>query len=193
MIAVDISANLLVTNNCFPNTKTLNEIPQLDLGECKGKVKPVPFTPTNTHGFSESQFFSKSDEFTYSSLFSKSDWFSKSVAFSESNDFTDSNKFKASKQFTKSEKFSTSNCFTESLNFIETPAGGNVGLIAGVTVGSVGAVVAAALAAFFIIKKKSIPQINDLETLDENEASITNANPLYGKGEDDPFKDDFIQ
>lgn len=36
-----------------------------------------------------------------------------------------------------------------------------------------------------------IPDENDLETFDENTGSVTNSNPIYGKGEDDPFKEDF--
>lgn len=48
MIAIETQAEKLIMINCVENTKTLNEIDQLLLGECQGNEEPVPFTPTNS-------------------------------------------------------------------------------------------------------------------------------------------------
>lgn len=70
----------IVTSNCVPNTVTFNDIPQLDLGECRGKVKPKPLTAT--------YYFSDSDQFTKTEGFTKTDQFSETSDFTSTNDFT---------------------------------------------------------------------------------------------------------
>ena len=55
------------------------------------------------------------------------------------------------------------------------------------------ALIAAILAAIFIIKKKrNVIDEEDIETISSDTNSVNTTNPLYNKdGEDDPFKVDF--
>ena len=47
------------TEGCQHNTWTLNNIPQLDLGECKGVKTAEPLTPSPTAYFTETDGFTK--------------------------------------------------------------------------------------------------------------------------------------
>lgn len=70
-----------------------------------------------THVFSNSNYFSKSEEFSDSFHFSNSDFFSFSSQFSESELFSESNCFSKTSSFSYSQIFSESFVFTESKQF----------------------------------------------------------------------------
>lgn len=91
-------------------TKT---IPQLNLGDCQGTVKPPPIATTSQFSesfkFSESNGFSDTQYFSYNSpsqsiFFSNSHHFSASVAFSYSLEFTNSESESKSCHFTNSDR-----------------------------------------------------------------------------------------
>ena len=156
---------------CETNKATLNEIPQLNLGECKGKVTPAPLIPP-TNMFTNSKDFSKSDEFSKSKIFSKSN------TFSVSNEFTHSDLFKPAENPDNSNKGNNK----------------NVGMIAGVTAAVAAAAVIAAVVAFFLFRRKRLNMMisSDIETITDSNNSIKNENPIYDeKAADDPFKEDF--
>ena len=129
--------------------------------------------------------------FTASSMFTQSDAFSKSSVFTKSSEFSKSSFFTASKEFSGSRLFSSS----------ESPVagGGNqnksnkTGMIAGIAAGASAAAVAAGVAIFFFLRRPRIPDVGQLETIDDGVNAINNPNPLYdNQAEDDPFKDDFV-
>lgn len=164
--------------NCVQNTNTLNDIPQLDLDECKGAVTPPPFTPIPA-----------------SNPFSESDHFTKSNQFSQSMHFTSSNQFSLSVQFTKSNEFSASKILSNGNgDKSESDNKKNTGMIVGITVAAVAVVAGLVVLSIFLIKRKQnmINMDEDVETIDTNSNSLKNTNPIYNaNGEEDPFKEDF--
>ena len=163
----------------FTDDIQTNEISNLKLGYCQGKDEPPKIYDTD--------YFSKSDEFT------------KTFEFSKSDDFTHSSYFSVSKEFTDSLDFTLSNSFTESANPNPPPplakggGGKPVGAIVG---GAVGGVAAVALIAFLIayfVRKARIqkPVSEEVETLNDSSGPIESKNPLYNNAKDDPFNEDF--
>lgn len=168
---------------------------------------------TSSRKFSPSKKFSASSNFTGSDDFTKSGQFTTSKIFSSSNDFTFSKGFSQTKDFTKSYDFTSSRPFTHSNHFsnsiqfsksdaffsdkgvnIDSSNKTSTGTIIGAVIGSVaGAAVIAALAAFFIIRKKKLSMINDsANVMKETDSSVTvdnNLNSIMDK--DDPFAHDF--
>lgn len=153
----------LSLEGCVSNTVTLNDIPQLNLGECQGKVTPAPLEPP-TEMFSKSGVFTKSDHFTLSSHFTKS------------NDFTSSENVPVfvPKEANKGNK----------------NVGMVAGIVAAV---AAAAVIAALAAFFLIRKKKlNMAGEEEVETITDSTNSISNVNPIYDNdAADDPFKEDF--
>lgn len=99
----------------------------------------IPYdTPSPSLYFSESNFFSETNDFTFSfvfteskkfqptniftesTAFTKTGFFSESTKFSESIDFTKSEKFSKSENFDPTNKFSSSAFFSNSIAFTET-------------------------------------------------------------------------
>lgn len=178
------------TENCDFNKGdqlALNEISQLNLGECKGNVKPSELEITEK--FTPSDFFTKSEFFTYSEMFSKSGEFSHSKVFSKSDVFGQS------KVFTKSDVFTQSRLFAEA-GPNESNKGDKLkpGAIAGIAVAAAAAVAIIAVVAVFLIRKHNMNLLEqeDLETLDSNQPTTNMENPIYNnKAGDDPFMEDF--
>ncbi|KAK8865540.1 hypothetical protein M9Y10_011096 [Tritrichomonas musculus] len=125
---VAFNTGKIETLNCVANTVTFNDIPQLNLGECKGEVTAAPLTPspsyffTNSMEFSNSKEFSSTKKFSESRGFSDSKEFSSTKKFSESRGFSDSKEFSSSKVFTGTKKFSNSKKFTDSKVFSNSNA-----------------------------------------------------------------------
>lgn len=72
--------------------------------------------------------------------------------------------------------------------------GSKTPLIAGISAGVIAAIAAIAIAIFFIIRhnRMKIP-LSELDLEETNtEPEVNQANPLYNKAADDPFKDDFV-
>ncbi|KAK8871357.1 hypothetical protein M9Y10_007079 [Tritrichomonas musculus] len=151
------------------------------------------FTRSNT--FTKSCQFTESDKFTKSGLFTPSDHFTRSDEFTKSDLFTPSDHFTRSDKFTESHKFSSSEKFSHS----EPPvgAGGSqkdkaktIGIIAGSVGGT--AAVAAAIAAFFLIRRRK-PKIEDVHNFENTAETVNVENDLDNiMDEDDPFADEFI-
>ena len=144
-------------------------------------------------------------KFTFSFQFSDSIKFTKSVDFTKSNDFLPTLNLDHINAFTKSNTFSKSDFLTVSYNFAQSfvirnaPAGDSKkdnklggGAIAGIAVAAVALIAIIAVLIFFFIRKKNNIIDEDIETLDEQQASTNTDNPIYNKkAEDDPFQDDF--
>ncbi|KAK8897959.1 hypothetical protein M9Y10_000203 [Tritrichomonas musculus] len=124
--------------------------------------------------------------------------FTNSKAFTNSDVFTQltfSEEFSSSLSFTSSNRFSHSNAFSASsidvkigVDDTDNESKVNVGMIAGIVSG-----VAAAVAAFFLIKKKGVGAPAEIETIANSQGQRNNENPLYDvEAQDDPFEDDFV-
>ena len=162
------------------------------------------FTPSDDP--ERTSFFTKSDDFSISDIFSKSFDFTYTKSFSKSNDFSNSKYFSKSDKFTKSADFSGSKEFSASKTNEYVPpiivdrdeSNSNdklkPGAIAGIVVAAVAAAIIIALIIFFVIRKHRLqmPDEEDVETIDNNQSTTTNDNPIYDvNGADDPFKEDF--
>lgn len=158
---------------------------------------------TNSLNFAESSKFTESLEFTGSCKYTKSKMFTKSSLFTQTAKFSESFIFTESLQgkITSSSLFSKSNIFTLSDVLPNIPVNNGddsnnkskVGMIAGIASGAAAAAIAGGIAIFFLVRKPQIPEIGNLETIDDEANVITNKNPLYNNNaEDDPFKDDFV-
>lgn len=165
------------------------------------KIHPDISTTTPT----PTKQFSSSFEFTFSFQFSDSIKFTKSVDFTKSDDFLPTLNLDHIDAFTKSNTFSKSDFFTVSYNFAQSfvirnaPVGDSKkdnklggGAIEGIAVAAVALIAIIAVLIFFFIRKKNNIIDEDIETLDEQQASTNTDNPIYNKkAEDDPFQDDF--
>ena len=197
---INSSNYVMETISCHPgaNADDLNDIPQLDLGECKGKVTAKPLTPT--YAFTDSKYFTESKGFTDSKYFTESNEFSQTDDFTNSKSFTASDEFTKSSQFTHLSTFSNSDEFTQSFGFAPSIGivdstkkdGVNVGMIAGIAAGAAAVSAAAAAAVIFFVKRARVGAPVEADTINNATKSVNNENPLYSKeAEDDPFKDDF--
>lgn len=127
---------------------------------------------------------------------SPTDYFSNSKIFSQTNYFSHSQQFSFSDQFSLSEtlivpkKTDPPNDGSKSNEDKKLKPGE----IAGIAIAAVVAAAGIALLVFFLVKRhiNSLPIEEDVETLDSNQTSTKNDNPIYDmKGSDDPFKEDF--
>ena len=200
--------NDVTTNNVTlyaDNTeKYTNLIDLLGLGPCQGNVAPPPTIFSST--FTPTSVFSNSFDFTESKMFSETDKFSSSQKFSESAKLFDSYFSQSSmspqqtSRFSKSKVFSESDSFEQTIIFIDRDVdlqgNGNdkklpVGAIVGIAIAAA-AVVGVIIAVIFIIRAKRASIISEgIDMNDMETQSIKTANPLYGEGGDDPFKEDF--
>lgn len=152
--------------------------------------------PYATFNFSNSQHFSKSE------VFSKSAFFSQSKRFSSSNHFSQSNEFQCSQTFIESESFSLSktlidkslvviNIKKEETNNIST------GVKVGIGIACAALVVTAILIGLFLLRRRKLPSIDDLdnetiEIAEDTTNSFVHANPLINlMSDDDPFDEEF--
>lgn len=101
---------------------TTLELEELDLGDCKGVVKPtgdVTLEPVfeATMEFTQSDAFTKTDQFTFTKDFTISSQFTRSSVFTDSFEFGRTHYFTASRTFTPSITFTPSSDFSESGKF----------------------------------------------------------------------------
>lgn len=102
--------------NCHNESEYTNDIPQLNLGDCKGIVTPAPLIDP-TAQFSNSDYFSNSEEFSKTDAFSKTEDFSKTKDFSESSGFSRTSGFSNSNDFIETDAFSKTDDFTKTGGF----------------------------------------------------------------------------
>ena len=206
-------------NNCKAKTQYTNNIPQLNLGECKGKVTPPPFKsiqPTSISSSTEKFKTSTSNNFEQTEITnSKPESFTNSFVYSQSFSSFTKSPFQSPSSRVKSPTYSKSKPTKSFSSITKTPTfppsktieydddddnddgkmdKRKIAIIAGISVGGAVVIAAVIAAAILLYKKFHIPKVGEAspEMMDEDSKQFHNVNPIYdAKADSDPFKDEF--